>query len=123
MCLGISGSTAETVVYGLTQSSGAMFPGTDWATVEKQTNLQSDLAQYVDSLGFKVDYLHPQYSTLLAHPEIVAEMHSRGIGVNVWAPNDAANLEKLYALGVDGVITDEPDLAKKSSGWQGYLMM
>ncbi len=111
--LGITGNTAEAIIYELAQSSGAMFPGANWTTVEEQIKLQSNLTKYVDGLDFKIDFLHPEYNTLLEHPEVVDEMHSRGIGVNVWTPNDAEKLEQLYSIGVDGVITDKPELAKK----------
>ncbi len=114
LSLGISGNTAESVIHEIAQSSGAMFPGADWIAVEEQIKLQADLTKYVDSLDFKIDFLHPECSTLLAHPEVVDEMHSRGIGVNTWTPNDDTKLTQLYFIGVDGVITDRPDLAKET---------
>lgn len=77
----------------------------------KQIKLQSDVTKYVDSLDFKPDYINPEYKTLLAQPEVIKEMYSKGIGVNAWIPNDEAALEKLLAVGVDGVITDTPDIA------------
>ena len=33
--------------------------------------------------------------------------------VYVWTVNDAANMSRMVARGVDGIITDEPALAKR----------
>lgn len=40
----------------------------------------------------------------------VAAAHARGVPVQVWTINDPADLERLSAMGVDGLITDRPDL-------------
>ena len=36
-------------------------------------------------------------------------VHARGLSVHVWTVNDSADMERLVALGVDGIITDYPD--------------
>lgn len=36
--------------------------------------------------------------------------HSRGLLVHVWTVNDPEDVSRLTALGVDGIITDRPDL-------------
>lgn len=36
--------------------------------------------------------------------------HSHNIQVHVWTINETAEMERLIALGVDGIITDRPDL-------------
>ncbi len=36
--------------------------------------------------------------------------HSHNIQVHAWTINDTAEMERLIALGVDGIITDRPDL-------------
>lgn len=51
---------------------------------------------------------HPEYTALLARPEIVAELHAAGISVITFTANDEADWERLTALGVDGIITDRP---------------
>lgn len=35
--------------------------------------------------------------------------HSRNVEVHVWTVNETADMERLLALGVDGIITDRPD--------------
>ena len=63
------------------------------------------------SVDLDADYVHPQYDLLLAEPSRVAEAHERGLGVNVWTLRSAAPYERLAALGVDGVIVDDPAYA------------
>jgi glycerophosphoryl diester phosphodiesterase len=43
----------------------------------------------------------------------IAEAHSLGLKVVVWTVNDPADMTRLIKLGVDGLITDRPDIAKK----------
>lgn len=45
-------------------------------------------------------------------PRIVAEAKALGLTVIPWTVNDAADIERVLALGVDGLITDHPDRAK-----------
>ena len=40
----------------------------------------------------------------------VRTSHSRGLAVEVWTINDIETMQKLINWGVDGLITDRPDL-------------
>ncbi len=42
--------------------------------------------------------------------ERVAQAHAQGLKVNVWTVNDAALARSLFAIGVDGVFTNVPDV-------------
>jgi len=44
-----------------------------------------------------------------AKPEDVAAAKSLGLKVIPWTVNERADMERLTALGVDGIITDYPD--------------
>lgn len=43
----------------------------------------------------------------------IALSHDRGLAVQVWTINDADTMNELLDLGVDGIITDEPTLARE----------
>jgi glycerophosphoryl diester phosphodiesterase len=47
---------------------------------------------------------------------LVADAHDRGLEVNVWTVNAAATIVRLADAGVDGLITDVPDVARKALG-------
>lgn len=51
--------------------------------------------------------------TDLATPEAVAREHARGRVVNVWTVNERQQMKELLEMGVDGLITDVPDLARE----------
>lgn len=42
----------------------------------------------------------------------VRTAHRHGIRVHVWTVNDAAAMDSLIALGVDGIVTDQPDVLR-----------
>jgi glycerophosphoryl diester phosphodiesterase len=44
-------------------------------------------------------------------PRLVSAMHAAGVEVHAWTINDAATMERLLAIGVDGLVTDRADLA------------
>jgi glycerophosphoryl diester phosphodiesterase len=41
----------------------------------------------------------------------LAGWHKRGYRVHPWTVNDRAEMRRLATLGVDGLITDRPDVA------------
>jgi glycerophosphoryl diester phosphodiesterase len=49
-------------------------------------------------------------------PALVAHLHRRGIPLHVWTVDDEAEMRELLALGVDGLITNRPALAKRVMG-------
>ncbi|HEY1815834.1 MAG TPA: glycerophosphodiester phosphodiesterase [Kofleriaceae bacterium] len=50
--------------------------------------------------------LHPE--SVLCTPERVAAWHTAGFPVNAWTVDDAAELRRLDALGIDGVFCNDP---------------
>jgi glycerophosphoryl diester phosphodiesterase len=57
--------------------------------------------------------LHPDVWSLpgTRAPELVDDARRRGLDVNVWTVNEAAEMRRLVDAGVDAIITDVPDLA------------
>jgi glycerophosphoryl diester phosphodiesterase len=61
-----------------------------------------------------VDALHPHHSQVTT--EMLAWAHRRGVMVNTWTVNDAARVQALLALGVDGVMADDPVALMRAGG-------
>ncbi|UIO98568.1 glycerophosphodiester phosphodiesterase [Halobaculum sp. CBA1158] len=57
------------------------------------------------------EYVHPRYDLLFSRPTRVAEAHDRGLDVNAWTLRSAEPFDRVAALGVDGVIVDDPAYA------------
>jgi len=53
----------------------------------------------------------PEHAALTA--DLVAEAHALGLMVLPWTVNDPAAMRRLIGWGVDGLITDRPDLAPR----------
>jgi glycerophosphoryl diester phosphodiesterase len=54
---------------------------------------------------------------LRQNPGIVADQHKRGKKVFIWTVNEAADLDLCSKVGVDVVITDKPEQARKLLGY------
>jgi glycerophosphoryl diester phosphodiesterase len=59
--------------------------------------------------------VHPDVRALVgdAAAATVARAHELGMTVNVWTVNDEGEMRRLAAAGVDAVITDVPDVARR----------
>ncbi len=75
-------------------------------TYKKVLGKEIDFAK---SIG--ADALHPHQ--LFVSKELVESAHENGIMVNPWTVNKEKDIIKLVNLGVDGVITDVPNIAKR----------
>lgn len=47
-------------------------------------------------------------------PRLIAAAHRHGVEVHVWTVNDPADMRRLVAMGVDGIVTDRADVALKT---------
>lgn len=66
---------------------------------------------YAASFGAKA--LHPHFASVYNLPDYVKKSHELGIRVHPWTVDDEINIKKLLDMGVDAIITNRPDLARK----------
>jgi glycerophosphoryl diester phosphodiesterase len=78
--------------------TGALIDGSDKRTPE----------EHIAALGFTPDSYSPHYS--LVTPSLVAACRQHRMRLVPWTVNDKATIDKLKAMGVDGIITDYPNL-------------
>lgn len=71
-----------------------------------------DLSEQLQELGFNPAVYSPHYS--LVNKSLVERCHHSGIKVIPWTVNDKEEIKKLRTLGVDGIISDYPDLFKST---------
>jgi len=64
---------------------------------------------YADYLGAYA--IHPHYYIISALPETVDRCHENGVKVNVWTVDKDDAIEQMLKSGVDGIITNRPDIA------------
>ena len=64
--------------------------------------------QQLKDLGFTPTIYSPAYQ--LVNEKLLKKCHDLNIKVIPWTVNDKATIDKLKVLGVDGLITDYPNL-------------
>ena len=62
----------------------------------------------------------PYHGDVNAH--LIAEAHRLGLAVIVWTVNQPADMARLIDLGVDGIISDRPDLLRAEAGKKGIAL-
>ena len=67
-----------------------------------------NLDQQIKDLGFTPDVYSPEYNRVDA--AMVKACYDRKMRILPWTVNDRKSIDRLKALGVDGIITDYPDL-------------
>jgi len=68
-------------------------------------------------LGYDLaDLPHHMTGMTIVEARVVAYFHSRGVPVHVWTVDDEREMRELLALGVDGIVTDRPDVLARVLG-------
>jgi glycerophosphoryl diester phosphodiesterase len=75
--------------------------------VENAATYKADL----EELGFQPEIFSPYFVGLT--PEIIQTLHEKGMKIIPWTLNTTPQMEKLLEMGVDGIITDYPNLAPR----------
>lgn len=78
---------------------------TSYLVGQKDTNT---VQGYISNLGFTPGVFSPDYH--IVTPDMVAGFHKQGVKVIPWTPNTVEEMQNLKDLGVDGLITDYPNL-------------
>jgi glycerophosphoryl diester phosphodiesterase len=71
-------------------------------------NEKRTLDKQLKELGFIPFVYSPHYG--LVTPDLVKACHDKGMKIVPWTVNKKEDIERLKTIGVDGVITDYPDL-------------
>ena len=97
-----------------------------YPAVQKMLDLRPDWRTGVlaatavgDLTGLKGDFLAVNTGQVSAG--LVARAEAAGKQVYAWTVNDPATMARMISIGVDGLITDEPDLARRVIGYHATL--
>jgi glycerophosphoryl diester phosphodiesterase len=71
----------------------------------------NSLPNQLESLGFAPDIYSPSFPSV--DDALLRTAHDRGLRVVPWTVNERADMRRLIRLGVDGLITDYPDVAQE----------
>jgi glycerophosphoryl diester phosphodiesterase len=83
------------------------YPAIKTAMLIEGTNRKS-LDEQVKDLGFIPSIYSPEYG--LVNDELIKKCHQQKIKIIPWTVNNKAKIEELKKAGVDGIISDYPDL-------------
>ena len=82
-------------------------------------DFDGDPVQAAHSLG--IDDISPYFTEVT--PEMVEEAHDLGMKVIPWTVNEMADMETVYRMGVDGIITDRVWTAREFLESQGENLL
>lgn len=88
----------------------ALAPNSTLNEIMLNSARQKDLFEYIKTLDFEVEYLHPEFHSLLMDRELVKKLDTIGVKANPYTPDDPEILKILTDMGCYGVITNRPDL-------------
>jgi glycerophosphoryl diester phosphodiesterase len=85
-----------------------MYPEVRLAVLEEN---EPDPGKVIEELGFYPDIYSPHFK--LIKPKRLNWLHDMEISVIVWTVNSVEDMKEMIEMGVDGIITDYPDLIKE----------
>ena len=86
-------------------------PGADGRT---PAGAEGEAAMVAEAGGHGHAALHPHHAFVT--PGLVSEAHDAGLAVNTWTCDDPERIAWLAGAGVDGVVTNVPDVALAALG-------
>ncbi|MGY6499864.1 MAG: glycerophosphodiester phosphodiesterase family protein [Acidimicrobiales bacterium] len=66
-----------------------------------------------------IDAVSPGNALIRNNPDFIARMHAQGRVVHTYTVNDAAVMDQLLDLGIDGIFTDRPDVLRERVDLRG----
>ena len=73
------------------------------------TEHRETFAESYRRLGFLPTIYSPYYKNITQ--QMVKNAHSKGVKIITWTVNEKIEVERLKRFGVDGIITDYPDIS------------
>jgi glycerophosphoryl diester phosphodiesterase len=71
----------------------------------------------VYSPRFQAFQVPPRHNNIeIATPRFIQHAHERGVQVHVWTVDETDEMERLLKMGVDGILSDRPDLLMRQLG-------
>ena len=86
-----------------------------WTAGYDPSNYGGSVARAVRAAGGKL--WSPDYRDIDARA--IAEAHELGVAVIAWTVNDARDMARLIDMGVDGIISDQPDVLRTVAAAKG----
>jgi len=92
--------------------------GSPWTAGFDPVKYGGSVPRAVKAAGGKI--WSPLYEDVTASS--IAEAHGLGLPVIVWTVNDPNDMSRLIDMGVDGIISDRPDLLRTVAGRKGIAL-
>ncbi|MBI5264144.1 MAG: glycerophosphodiester phosphodiesterase [Bradyrhizobium sp.] len=93
----------------------ALDKATNWTAGFNPADHRGSLPRTIKAAGGAI--WSPHYADL--SPVLIAEAHDVGLRVIAWTVNQPADMERMIDMGVDGIISDRPDLLRKIAAEKG----
>ncbi|MGY3477851.1 glycerophosphodiester phosphodiesterase [Bradyrhizobium ottawaense] len=91
---------------------------TNWTAGFSPAEHDSSLPRTIKAAGGAV--WSPNFGDVTS--ALVAEAHELGLRVVVWTVNKREDMARMMELGVDGIISDRPDLLREVAGEKGIVL-
>ena len=112
---GAKGRSPEDTLLEAVHAVAAATPsGTTYSELKEMLQQEADIASFVESLDFPLEYVVCHYNSL--SEDLLEAMHKQGKGVMAWTPDEDKDLAKVLTFSPDGIITNRPDAALAISG-------
>jgi glycerophosphoryl diester phosphodiesterase len=83
-----------------------LYPSIKVAALVGDRNLQPETV--IRQLGFTPHIYSPEYT--MVNEQMIKDCHAKGMRILPWTVNRAAEITRLKQAGVDGIISDFPNL-------------